>query len=304
VKKACTFALAVCLLFVVQLRAETYRLVVVPDTQFASQKWPEVLGSSMKWIAENKDAMNIKYVLHVGDMVHTGNSPQQWKNFDAAISMLDGKVPYILSPGNHDYDTSDGKGNLENFNKHHPVERFKKLPSFGGSFPKGTNNNSYHTFTASGTDWLIVALSYDPSDAELDWADKVVSNHPQRQVIVLTHFYLTDKGRSPVGENIWKKLVSRHENIMMVICGHLRTVHYEDTSPRGNKVYQMLFDWQNSETSENNSYIAIIELDPDAGKISIESYSPKLKKYKTDPLGRFEFKNVTFMRNGETVSTK
>jgi predicted MPP superfamily phosphohydrolase len=304
VKKACAFALAVCLLFVVQLRGETYRLVVVPDTQFASQKWPEVLDSSMKWIAQNKDAMNIKYVLHVGDMVDSGNDPQQWKNFDAAIGILDGKVPYILSPGNHDYDSSDGKGDLKNFNEHHPVERFKKLPSFGGNFPKGTNNNSYHTFSAGPTDWLIVALSYDPADDELDWADKVVSNHPKRQVIVLTHSYLNNEGRSSVGENIWKKLASRHENIMMVICGHLHTTHYEDTGLRGNKVYQMLFDWQNSRAPESNSYIGIIELDPDAGTISIKSYSPMLKKYKTDPLGQFEFTNVKFMRKGEAVSTQ
>jgi hypothetical protein len=304
VKKACAFALAVCLLFVVQLRGETYRLVVVPDTQFASQKWPEVLDSSMKWIAQNTDAMNIKYVLHVGDMVDSGNDPQQWKNFDAAIGILDGKVPYILSPGNHDYDSSDGKGDLKNFNEHHPVERFKKLPSFGDSFPKGTNNNSYHTFSAGPTDWLIVALSYDPADDELDWANKVVSNHPKRQVIVLTHSYLNNEGRSSVGENIWKKLASRHENIMMVICGHLHTAHHEDTGLRGNKVYQMLFDWQNSRAPESNSYIGIIELDPDAGTISIKSYSPMLKKYKTDPLGQFEFTNVKFMRKGEAVSTQ
>jgi hypothetical protein len=304
VKKAFAFALVVCLLFVVQLRAETYRLVVVPDTQFASQKWPEVLDSSMKWIADNKDAMNIKYVLHVGDMVDSGNDPQQWKNFDAAIGTLDGKVPYILSPGNHDHDSSDGKGALKHFNEHHPVERFKKLPSFGGNFPKGTNNNSYHTFSAGPTDWLIVALSYDPADDELDWADKVVSNHPKRQIIVLTHSYLNNEGRSSVGENIWKKLASRHENIMMVICGHLHTAHYEDTGLRGNKVYQMLFDWQNSRAPEDNSYIGIIELDPDAGTISIKSYSPMLKKYKTDPLGQFEFTDVKFMRKGEAVSTQ
>ena len=49
-----------------------FKLAIIPDTQWASRKWPEVLKSTTKWIAANHESMDIKYVLHVGDMVETG----------------------------------------------------------------------------------------------------------------------------------------------------------------------------------------------------------------------------------------
>lgn len=301
-KKAYLLSLVVCLLLIAESRAENFRLVVIPDTQFCSEKWPEVLKSSTQWIAENKDRLNIKYALHVGDMVQTGNKTKEWENFKDSMSPLDGKVPYIMSTGNHDYDGSRGVGPLENFNKHYPLAEMKKLPSFGGNFPEGTANNCYQTFTAGGTDWLILSLTYDPDDATFKWANKVVADNPKRQVIVLTHFYLHQKGRAAVGQRMWEELVSRHENISMVLCGHIiGTAHFEAAGAKGNKVHEMLFDWQSHTEREQNSYIAILEFDPEAGKISIKSYSPMLDKYKTDALNQFELTGVKFMRSQKAV---
>ncbi len=162
--------------------------------------------------------------------------------------------------------------------------------------------NAYRTFSAAGINWLIVAMPFLPTDGELEGANRVVKEHPDHRVIVLTHSYLTHTGRDKSGEYIWEKLVKRYRNIAMVVCGHVSTVHFVSQGDQGNKVYEMLFDWQNDKKPEPNSYLAILEFDPDAAKLSVKSYSPTLDKYLTDPRGQFEFRDVDFLKaKGKTA---
>jgi len=69
-----------------------------------------------------------RYVLHVGDSVQEGGSETEWANIDKAMGLLDGKVPYIMAVGNHDYDRIKPPKSTVMFNRTFPVERFKKLP--------------------------------------------------------------------------------------------------------------------------------------------------------------------------------
>lgn len=274
---------------------EPFRIAIIPDTQWASLKWPDVLMKTTRWIAANHESMGIKYVLHVGDMVENGHADAEWKNFDAAMSVLDGKVPYILAVGNHDLGKIEGAGGTVKFNEYFPRKRFERLAGFGGTYPRGKNDNSYHTFDAGGIVWLVISLKFCPTDDELKWANKIVTLHPGHQVIVLTHSYLEHKGRDISGENIWNKFVKAHENILMVFCGHLSTVHYESVGSKGNGVYEMLFNWQHHSLPEPNSYFVLAEIDPVGKRISIRTYSPTLDTYKTDPRAKFEFRNVKFV---------
>jgi predicted phosphodiesterase len=45
---------------------------------------------------------NISCVLHLGDITNH-NRPAEWENAVTAMQQLDGKVPYFMVPGNHDY---------------------------------------------------------------------------------------------------------------------------------------------------------------------------------------------------------
>ena len=271
-----------------------FRIAIIPDTQWASMKWPDVVMTTTKWIAANCKSKDIKYVLHVGDMVQNGRSDTEWKNFDAAMSVLDGKVPYILAVGNHDFDKIEGRRSTVKFNQYFPRSRFERLAGFGGTHPPRKNDNSHHTFDAGGISWLVISLNFNPTDDELKWANGVVASHPEHKVIVLTHSYLEHRGKDVSGKNIWNKFAKAHANIMMVFCGHLSTVHYESKGDNGNRVFEMLFDWQNDRKPEPNSYFALVEIDPPGKRISIRSYSPMLDKYKTDPRAKFEFGNVEF----------
>jgi predicted MPP superfamily phosphohydrolase len=286
------------LVFCAAAYAEPYRLIVIPDTQFASEKWPHLLTATSQWILKNQKPLNIRYVLQVGDMVQNATVEEEWKRFDENLGLLDGKVPYLAVLGNHDMVLTGGKREAKLFEKHFPPERFAKLPSF----PTGAADkaNSYRTFSAGGTDWLIVGMPFAPTDAELEGANRVVAAHPERRVIVVTHAYLKQKGRGDEGERIWQKLVKRYPNIAIVFCGHVGslTPHFASQGEQGNTVYEMMFDWQNENDEEKNGYLAILEFDPEAATISVKSYSPHLDQYMAEPKCHYEIHDVDFLRPG------
>lgn len=276
--------------------AEPFRIIVIPDSQWASRKWPELTKKMTEWIVANRDQENIRYVLQVGDLVQEGGSEHEWQNVDAAMRQLDGKVPYLVAVGNHDFDGLKPPKSTVLFNRYFPVERFRKMAGFGGSFPEGRNDNSFHIFEAGGKKWLILSLNFMPSKEEIAWGDAVVAKYPDHQVILLTHSYLTHTERDVAGKLLWDQLVRRHPNFSMVFCGHLSTVHARAEGDRGNTVCEMLFDWQNDVDPDFNSYFAIVTIDPAAGTINARSYSPALdKELEGGRSGRIEFKDVRFL---------
>ena len=76
------------------------------------------------WIADNIDNLNIKAVLCTGDIVEQNDniirnrnmlnqtSREMWESASRSFSRLDNVVPYIISPGNHEY----GYRHAENVN--------------------------------------------------------------------------------------------------------------------------------------------------------------------------------------------
>ncbi len=274
--------------------AEPYRIVVLPDIQIADTLWPELVPAMTEWVVDNKDAMRIKYVLQVGDMVTTASEEWQWQNASDGLGVMDGEIPYIVCVGNRDMDSADN-WNRTNFNTYFPVSRFSGLPSFGESERPSVNDSSYHTFRAARTDWLIVSLRYNPSSGTLAWARDVVESHPDHQVILLTHAYLSLSARLDVGENIWNNLAKLYENVSMVCCGHTGTLHRVSVGDHGNTVYEMAFDWEHPVIKDRNSYLAVLTLDAEAETISVESYSPYLDQYLTGAKAEFTFTDVSFM---------
>ena len=277
--------------------AQSFKIIVIPDTQWRSQKWPELSAKMAEWIVKNEKKENIKYVLQVGDLVQVGSSEQEWENISSAFKMLDGKVPYIVAVGNHDYDRINPPKSTVLFNRFFPVERFRKMKGFGGSYPEGTNTNSFHTFKARGKKWLILSLNFSPDEREIFWGNEVIKTHPDYQIILLTHSYLTHTKRDEAGEIIWNKLLRNYANVSMVFCGHLSTVHSKSEGDQGNIVCEMLFDWQNDRERDPNSYFAIITIDPKKGTTSARSYSPFLDKDLEGNSNKFEFTDINYLTN-------
>jgi hypothetical protein len=286
----------------------SWTLAVLPDTQNYSAKHPEIFAAQTRWIAEQKKKRRIAFVLQEGDIVNA-NTRDQWKNARAAMSVLDGVVPYAIALGNHDCGSTAGRGPRATlFNDFFPMRLVEKLPTFGGTFEPGRLENSYHLFRAGGRDWLVIVLEWAPRDAVIEWANQVLGTYPQRSAILVTHAYLyidgtrydhrtrPDQKWSPYrygstndGEDLWQKLVSRHENVVFVFSGHVLGTgvgRLASKGVHGNIVHQIVANYQ-MRANGGEGYLRLLEFLPGGKTVQVKTYSPFLDRYITTPEQQF-----------------
>ena len=146
--------------------------------------------------------------------------------------------------------------------------------------------------------FLIVSLECKPRDEVLEWANKVVAGHPNHRVIVLTHAYMRANGKrfdklgykikGNAGEAMWQKMVSKHKNVFMVLCGHSSgEAVLTSKGDHGNQVHQVLSDYQ-SMNNGGESWLRYMVFKPEENKISTYTYNPALKKFRDGPSSRFD----------------
>ena len=205
------------------------------------------------------------------------------------IAKLDGVVPYSLCRGNHD--------NSLTFNN-----AFKdgKYPSYLDGTFDGKLENSWQELIIGETKYLIMALDYGASDEVLAWADDVISEHPEHNVIITTHAYLyrdgttldlndlcppSNSGGYNNGDQIWNKLISKHENITLVLSGHdpwNEIVMTQTEGVNGNIVTQMLIDPQAMDTYYGSTgMVAMLYFSEDGRDVQVRYYSTVRDQYYT-----------------------
>jgi hypothetical protein len=152
-------------------------------------------------------------------------------------------------------------GGLDNFRTvfGENTDFFRDKHWYISSFNGGTS--SAQKFSAGGYDFLHIALEMQPSNAVLDWVESVLAANPGLPTILTTHDYISAAGeRLPhplvdltladpdfhnSAEQLWQKLLYRHDQIFMLLCGHQRGQSIRtDNNTKGNPVYQILADYQ------------------------------------------------------------
>lgn len=296
--------------------AGAWTIVVLPDTQVYARRHPELFEAQIEWIRRHAKDRNIRYVLHLGDITNNNNAPQ-WEVAKRAMSRLDGVVPYALVGGNHDYGPDGKSANRETLlNEYFPLSLFEKWPTFGGAMEPGKIDNTFHCFEAGGEKWIVLALEWSPRDQVVEWANRVLDEHPDHRGILITHAYLTSfsqrydyakygeaqaatphhyplSGRPEGvndGEELWQKLVSRHPNMVMTINGHdLQdgVGRLSSTGVQGNTVHQMLANYQVVNPQGGNGLLRLYEFLPGNQTVQVRTYSPALDEYLTDVQNQF-----------------
>jgi hypothetical protein len=298
--------------------APDFTIIALPDTQYYSESYPNILNTQMQWITANASAMNIQAVLGLGDIVNDGSSATEWANADAAYKLLDAAhIPYFAAIGNHDYDGNNPPGRTsatKNFNNYFGPSRYRNSfwssPYWISSFPAGSNENFYGVLNINSQPYLIVALEFYPRDSILSWAAQVIQSNADKQVIIITHAYeYFDNTRiSPCnsfdaqyyglgadndGDAMWAKLVRQYSNITMVLSGHEVRGAGQDAAGRrsdlgvnGNLVNQILSNYQNM-TNGGNGYLRIMTFQSSTDSIAVTTYSPYLNAYLTDSNNQF-----------------
>jgi 3',5'-cyclic AMP phosphodiesterase CpdA len=297
-----------------------FTIAVLPDTQKYKKEHAAGFGAQTQWIADQSKARRIACVLHLGDITDD-NLPEQWENAAAAMKRLDGKVPYFMAPGNHDYGKGGGADDRTSlFSKYFPVSSFEKRPTTGGFYDKEPDRveNSYHFFEAAGRRFLVLCLEFGPRRDVVRWANEVVAKHADREAILVTHVFTyhdstrydfkkfgkaqswnphvyglakASNGDVSDGQELWDNLVSRHPNFIFTINGHVlgdglgRLV---TATPNGRKVPQMLVNFQ-MKPKGGDGWLRLLEMRPDGSLLSYD-YSPTRNQTNAGVENQFQVK--------------
>ncbi|MEM0465327.1 MAG: metallophosphoesterase [Candidatus Pacearchaeota archaeon] len=262
--------------------SSNFTIIVLPDTQKYSKDYPEIFTNQTKWIVENKDRLNIKFVIHEGDIIDNSAEIRQWDNANSSISILEkNNIPFSLIPGNHD---SNNKKNYTYYDLYFPKSRFESKNWFLGNYDNYKNN--YALLKINNQNYLFLNLDFCPNESVINWANEILKNYSEYRIILTTHAYLDNnelpKRNSHVcgsTEYLWNNLIKKQKNLQIVLSGH---VHAErrrvDLNEYNKSVYQILANYQNMEKG-GSGYLRIMTFTKD-NKVYVKTYSPYLNNYK------------------------
>jgi len=308
------------------IAADSWVLVMLPDIQSYvdhAEHYPLLTGI-MEWIAVNRDELNIALVVQVGDLVFQNgvplaelssgdqNSTQQWRNVRDAFDVLNGVVPYIVVPGNHDYGIVDADGRFTQFNDYfQPATNPLNDPELGGilagmgenAYGDHTLENAYYDFLApDGRRMLLMALEWGPRQNIVDWARGIASQdeYADYTKVLVTHAYMyhddtrydfadkgTGQGANPHvytgtqddthdGEELWDELVNAVPGFELVLSGHVggdMVGYLASESDYGHSVHQLLFNAQFLPLG-GEGWIRLLEFDADGKTVRVHTFSP------------------------------
>jgi hypothetical protein len=182
------------------------------------QHWSRVIRRAYS------DRPQAEFILHAGDLVNTSTSDKEWGEWFWAGGWVDGMVPSIATPGNHEY-----TGAVLS-----PYWRAQfALPDNG---PQGTGplyeamKGSVYYVDYQGV--RIVSLNSNSGaaagqtqewwDVQAAWLDQVLTDNPNRWTVVTFHHpvFSTAEGRNnPALRAAWKPILEKHD-VDLVLQGH------------------------------------------------------------------------------------
>ncbi len=301
--------------------SEPFTFVVLPDTQSytLSETDEFIVGQQTRWIRDYRADLNTAFVAQVGDLVESHPSDPMWQRASVHMKVLDDAgIPNAVLPGNHDMNVATGEA--AKFDEYFPPSRYQRsawTPStsqYGGYLGQDLygpdpvdrgNKDSFSIFSAGGMNFLVLSLEYEAPDYAIEWAQKVIDNHPDRRVIVSTHGFIdtddrrgsfttrTDPGINSAPK-IWDKLIFPNCNIFMVVNGHWTSRSDKtdgegqrtDANACGTPVHQLLSNYQ-GRPEGGEGWLRYYTFDPAEDTISARTYSPYLGEYETDDDSEF-----------------
>ncbi|KFF59597.1 hypothetical protein JF66_10220, partial [Cryobacterium sp. MLB-32] len=281
------------------------------DTQYYNASYYQRQLDIHDYLLGQREATNLQYVFHTGDIVDNNLDENQWTNANAAYSMLDdAQLPYGVLAGNHDVGQKDD--DYTAYKANFGADRYQANPWYGESFED--NRGHYDLITAGGMDFIMLYLGWAPSEEGIAWLNEVLARYPERTAILNLHEYmLTTGGLGEVPQQIHDEVVAPNANVGMVFSGHYhdaftRIDEFDDTGDGvpDRSVYQMLFDYQGLPEG-GQSFLRLLQFDNQSQQIGVRTYSPYLDTYNSDDptleLQHQEFA-VTYAAFGLTPTVK
>jgi hypothetical protein len=250
----------------------------------------------------------------------------EWEVSQKAILKLSqAGISYSICRGNHDDYMIDDYFNIPAYTDQfkgcggffsdsaakHPERREEDNPdgyvywSALTGYHENTIVNSYRTAEICGTKYLFITVDFNPTLKVVRWLNQILTDYSDHLAIVTTHSYIGNNGdlrtsekgdtKYPFGytaDKIWDMALASHENLLMVVSGHVPTkkpVHSYRRGDHGNIVRNILVDPQRYDVKEDadgnalqgtqdTGMILYMNFSQDGSVVSFDYYSTLLNK--------------------------
>ena len=277
----------------------SFTIATYPDTQ---QETGTRAGSRFidrtKWLVAQAGVLDLRFVAHTGDVVNWDtDAHEQYVIAETAMDPLEeAGIPYQLSIGNHDSLATGVGGSARDPGRTYEYQRttttfnqFWKAADYGavtGAYEVGKVDNTLSTFSAEGSNWLVLNLELWPRASVVDWAENLIASHPSDNVMIQTHSFLNGAadidgaGKSATrwqyGDSspqyVYDRLVGPYSNVKIVTSGHVGTAASKVvTTARGNNVAYFLQCMH----SNTNNPTRLSQINVGAGTIDTRVYAPE-----------------------------
>lgn len=164
----------------------------------------------------------VSLMIHAGDLINSSNADWQWAEWFEAGGWINGQVPTLAVPGNHEY-YKDEQGKPQ-VSKHWRPSFV--LPENG---PKGFEETAYYS-DYQGTRFIflnsqLALLDSSAMTTQANWLVQILRKNLNRWTVVTHHhpIYSTAKGRD---NNQWRERMEpiyRKYHVDLVLQGHDHT---------------------------------------------------------------------------------
>lgn len=147
------------------------------------------------------DMPKATFFLHAGDLINRGNADGEWGDWHKAAGWINGSIPSVATPGNHEYGGGLSKHWKPTFT----------LPENG---PKGLEETCFYTDVQGVR--VISLNSNEKQEEQAGWLEKVLKENPNKWTVVTFHhpMYATAASRQKGEENksvrkFWRPILDK-----------------------------------------------------------------------------------------------
>ena len=273
-----------------------FSIVWITDTQCLSERLPLNFDKLCNWIVDYSDLLNIKAVIHTGDIVEHPSSTIEWIRANHSMSiLLNNNIPYCWDAGNHDLLPTTWHG--RNFTAFNTAIMQQKGYWISDKFDG--ENTAIH-FKASDWDFLLINVEFQPKLAVLLWVKHLLELYPMYHTIIATHAYLNGTGEhekwtNDFDEPYFEQILATHSNVFMTLNGHFMIGNRTSRTFIGNH-HELFFNYQQTDGGQGDSRIRILTFSKKEDTIIVNTVNTVTNQFMADPENKFTL-DIPFFEN-------
>lgn len=194
-------------------KVEPFSFVYVGDAQNdIREHWSRVIRQSFS------DMPDASFILHAGDLINHGNADEQWGEWFDAGGWINGMIPSIATPGNHEYARIDGS-------QRQLSEYWDKQFAFPNNGPEGLKGVAYWDYQGMRIISLDTNLGSSQMQETAVWLDNVLEENTNEWTAITFHHPLFSSGAGRDNKALRELLlpiIEKH-SVDLVLQGHDHT---------------------------------------------------------------------------------